>query len=122
MYTRGIRGAITVDSDTPECIKDATVELLGELIEKNNIDLNDISHTIFTLTNDLKSAFPAKFARECLNFSQVPMMCFNELPVNGSLEKCLRVLVVVNTQKTQAEIKHVYLKGAKALRTDLNAQ
>ena len=121
MYSRGIRGAITVDADTAEFIKDATVELLSEIIKRNNIDLNNVSHVIFTLTNDLKSAFPAKFARECLDFSHIPMMCFNELCIDGSLEKCLRVLVVINTEKSQKEIHHVYLKGAKVLRTDLHS-
>lgn len=122
MFSRGIRGAITVDSDTADMIKEATIELLSEIIKNNAVELKDISHVIFTLTNDIKSAFPAKFARECLDFARVPMMCFNELSVEGSLEKCLRVLVVVNTEKKQEEIKHVYLKGARALRTDLNSQ
>lgn len=122
MFSRGIRGAITVDLDTADMIKEATIELLSEIIKNNAVELKDISHVIFTLTNDLKSAFPAKFAREYLDFARVPMMCFNELSVEGSLEKCLRVLVVVNTEKKQEEIKHVYLKGARALRTDLNSQ
>lgn len=119
MFSRGIRGAITVDKDLPEEIKNATIELVSEILEKNQIEKKDISHVIFTLTKDLKSAFPAKFARESLHFENVPMMCFNELSVDGSLEKCLRALVVVNTEKSQEDIKHIYLKGAKILRTDL---
>ena len=122
MYSRAIRGALTVDSDTSDSIKSATVELLTEIIKKNDLDLSKISHAIFTLTNDLKSAFPAKFARECLGFSCVPMMCFNELDVGGSLEKCLRVLIVVNTEKSQEEIRHVYLRGAEVLRKDLSGK
>lgn len=122
MFSRGIRGAITVEFDSPDNIKEATIELVTEILEKNTIKTEDISHVIFTLTKDLKSAFPAKFAREYLNFSNVPMMCFNELQIDGSLEKCLRVLIVVNTEKQQEEIQHVYLKGAKVLRSDLTVQ
>ena len=122
MFSRGIRGAITVEFDTPDNIKEATIELVTEILEKNSIKTEDISHVIFTLTKDLKSAFPAKFAREYLNFSSVPMMCFNELQIDGSLEKCLRILIVVNTEKQQEEIQHVYLKGAKVLRSDLTVQ
>ena len=81
----------------------------------------DLETRITRLVNDLKSAFPAKFARECLDFSHIPMMCFNELCIDGSLEKCLRVLVVINTEKSQKEIHHVYLKGAKVLRADLHS-
>ena len=119
MFSRGIRGAITIESDTPAQIREATIELVTEILEKNEIRTDDISHVIFTLTKDLKSDFPAKFARESLHFENVPMMCFNELSVDGSLEKCLRALVVVNTEKSQEDIKHIYLKGAKILRTDL---
>lgn len=119
MFSRGIRGAITVEKDSFDDIKNATIELLTEILEKNNISTQDISHVIFTLTKDLKSAFPAKFAREYMHFENVPMMCFNELDIEGSLKKCLRVLIVVNTEKKQEEITHIYQKGAKNLRPDL---
>ena len=117
--TRGIRGAITVDNNTVEDIKNATVTLLKEMIEKNEIELDTISHVIFTLTKDIDKAYPAKFARTELNFNNVPMMCYQELNIENSLEKCLRILLVVNTEKQQTEIKHVYLKGASVLRPDL---
>lgn len=117
-FQRGIRGAITVEENSVLAIKDATVELLQSVSEANLINVEDISHVIFTLTRDLTTAFPAKFARDILNWDNVPMMCFNELNIENSLKMCLRVLVVVNTEKKQNEIKHVYLKGAKVLRPD----
>lgn len=118
MYSRGIRGAITVENDTVEEIEKATVEMFSKIIELNNIKPQDISHIIFTMTKDLKTAFPAKFMRTNFDVQYVPMMCMNELNIEQSLTKCIRVLVVVNTEKTQEEIKHVYLKGAKVLRPD----
>ncbi len=119
MTSRGIRGAITVESNSTEDIKNATIELLKEMISINKIEIEDISFAIFTLTKDLNMAFPAKFARENCNFESVPMMCYNELDVPNSLQKCLRILLNVNTEKSQKEIKHIYLKGAKVLRKDL---
>jgi len=119
MFSRGIRGAITVENNTKEDIKVATIELLSEMIKKNDVTLEDVSFAIFTLTSDLNADFPAKFAREFCNFSSVPMMCYNELNVENSLQKCLRILLNVNTNKTQQEIKHIYLKGASVLRKDI---
>lgn len=116
---RGIRGATVVLSNTAEDIEKATVELVGEILKKNNIKISDIAFAIFTLTKDLNAAFPAKFARLCCDFDTVPMMCYQELDVPNSIQKCLRVLIVVNTDLRQNEINHVYLKEAKALRVDL---
>lgn len=112
---KGIRGAITVESNTKEDIKTATLELLTELTQKNNIKKENISHAIFTLTDDLNAEFPAKFARLDFGWDKVAMMCFNELNVPNSLEKCLRVLVVVNAED-DFEPEFVYLKGAARLR------
>lgn len=122
MFSRGIRGAITVDDDTQEQIENATVELFSKMLELNDIEIENISHVIFTVTKDLKSAFPAKFVR--LNFSvqYVPLSCMNEMDVEPSLKKCLRILMVVNTEKKQHDIIHVYLKGAKILRSDLTVE
>lgn len=119
MFSRGIRGAITVEQDNKEQLEKATVELYSKIVEANDVKTEDISHIIFTLTKDLKSAFPAKFLRENFDIPYVPLMCMNELDVELSLQKCLRVLVVVNTDKKQDEIKHIYLGGAKVLRRDL---
>ncbi len=119
MVTRAIRGAITVDDNNADLLKSATVELLSEILKINDVNMDDISHVIFSLTSDIDCAFPAKFAREELRFDSVPMECIQELNVKGMLEKCLRVLMVINTEKTQSEIKHIYLKGAKVLRPDI---
>ncbi len=115
MITKGIRGAITVEENTEEAIKKATIELLNELVKKNNIELSMISHVIFTLTQDLNAAFPAKFARIDLKWDNVAMMCFHELDVQNSLKKCLRVLIVINC-RDEFEPEFVYLEGAKELR------
>lgn len=120
--SRGIRGAITLEQDTKEQLEKATVELYSKIIEANEVKTEDISHIIFTLTKDLKCAFPAKFLRENFDMPYVPMMCFNELNVEASIEKCLRILIVVNTNKRQDEIKHIYLGGAKVLRQDLDSK
>lgn len=118
---RGIRGAITVDQNSAQAIKDSTIELLQAIMGNNFFELEDVSHVIFTMTKDLNAAFPAKFARdELFGWNNIPMMCFNELDVEDSLKMCLRALVVINTNKKQNEIKHIYLKGAKKLRPDIN--
>lgn len=115
MVTKGIRGAITVDANTEESIKEATLELLKELVEKNNIDKNNISHAIFTLTDDLNAVFPAKFARLDFGWDNVAMMCYHELDVPNSLKMCLRILVVLNCEES-FKPQFVYLKGASNLR------
>ncbi len=117
--TRGIRGAISVKENTQEDIKNATVTLISEMIKQNDINAQDISHCIFTMTKDLDAAYPAKFVRDELNFKYVPLLCFNELDIKNSLKMCLRILIIVNTSKSQEDIKHVYLEGAKILRPDL---
>jgi chorismate mutase len=115
MITKGIRGAITVSENSPEAIGAATIKLLQEIVEKNNIETNIISHAIFTLTKDLNADFPAKYARINLKWKDVPMMCFNELDVPNSLKMCLRVLIVINCSEN-FEPEFVYLDGAKDLR------
>lgn len=115
MVSKGIRGAITVDYNSEGDIKTATLELLNEMIAKNNISTENISHVIFTTTDDLNAAFPAKFARIDLGWDRVAMLCFHELDVPNSLKMCLRVLIVVNCEK-DFEPKFIYLKGASTLR------
>ena len=117
--TRAIRGAITVDGNSVDDIKSATVELLKEMLEKNNVVIQQISHCFFTMTKDLNAVYPAKFAREELNFKNVPMMCYQELDIENSLKMCLRIMLVINTDIEQDKIKHIYLKGAATLRPDL---
>lgn len=115
MITKGIRGAITVKNNSVEDIKSATLELLSEMIKKNNIGKENISHAIFTLTPDLNAEFPAKFARIDFGWDNIAMMCFHELDVPNSLKKCLRILIVVNAND-DFKPKFVYLKGAEKLR------
>ena len=117
MITKGIRGAITVEENTETAVREATLELVKEIVKQNNLKItSQISHVIFTTTNDINAAFPAKFARLELGWSDVAMMCFHELDVPNSLKMCLRVLVVVNCEETFIP-KFVYLKGAKDLRS-----
>ena len=115
MITKGIRGAITVDSNSTEALRDATIELLSKIIKENSIEIYKISHVIFTTTKDLNADFPAKFARTELGFDEVAMMCFHELDVENALKMCLRILIVLNCED-DFQPKFVYLKGASNLR------
>lgn len=115
MITKGIRGAITVDGNNENAIKTATIELLSEMIKQNNLTTDIISHAIFTVTNDINAAFPAKFARLNLGWDKVAMMCYNELDVPNSRRMCLRVLIVINCAP-DFKPQFVYLKGASNLR------
>lgn len=119
MTVRGIRGATSVPEDRPDLILAATRELLEALVQANQItDFEDIVSAIFTTTPDLTSTFPAEAAR-VLGMKQVPLLCASEIAVPGSLPRCIRVLLHVNTSKRQAEIQHIYLHEAKKLRPDM---
>ena len=115
---RGVRGATTADSNSPEDILTATRQLLALLIRQNEIDPDDVASAIFTVTKDLDAEFPALAARQ-LGWMNVPLMCSYEVSVPGSLQSCIRVLLHWNTTKTGTEIQHVYLKEAAGLRPDL---
>jgi len=119
MPCRGIRGATTVESDSAAAILAASRNLLSQLVVANEVDTADIASVLFTATPDLTAAFPAAAARE-LGWQQVPLLDAREIPVPGSLARCIRVLIHWNTEKPQAEIRHVYLGQAAALRPDLN--
>ncbi|MCK9222790.1 MAG: chorismate mutase [Limnochordia bacterium] len=118
MYVRGIRGAITAEDNTEEAIFVATTELLQRVIGANELVTEDISSIIFTVTGDLDAAFPAAAARK-LGLVHVPLVCTQEIPVPQSLQRCIRLLMHVMTDKKQDEIVHIYLKGARCLRPDL---
>ena len=118
---RGVRGAITVGRDESAAIVAATKRLLTEMIERNAIDLDDIASVLFSLTPDLHAAFPALGARE-MGWVHVPMLHFAEVAVPGAMQKVVRVLMHVNTTRSQHEIEHVYLEGAIALRPDLHRE
>ncbi len=121
MPTRGIRGAITVDADDPDLILQATRELLEEILSLNEtMRHEDIASAFFTVTDDLASTFPAQAARQ-MGWGLVPMLCAREIPVPNSLPRVIRVLVHWNTELSQKEITHVYLRDAVKLRPDLVA-
>ena len=112
-----IRGAIDVPSDTPEEIASAVIELVGQISRRNRLQPDQIISAQFTVTHDVKSAFPAKAAREA-GWAAVPMLCTVEIDVPGALPRCIRVMIHANLPSTQA-VDHVYLRGAIALRPDL---
>jgi chorismate mutase len=120
MALRGIRGATTIDCDEKENVLSATRELLGDIFQANpELKAKDIASAIFTVTEDIASAFPAFAARQ-IGWDQVPMMCTREIPVPDSLPLCIRVLIHWNTSKTQSDVRHVYLREAEKLRPDIN--
>jgi chorismate mutase len=115
---RGIRGAITVARDEPELILTATERLIRAIVERNRFQSEDVASALFTVTPDLRSEFPAAAARR-IGWTLVPLLNFTEIGVPGRLERCIRVLVHVNTEARQDQIEHVYLEGAVVLRPDL---
>jgi len=119
MRFRGIRGAVTVEANSEKAIMDATFELLERMIKANEIEADDIAGVMFTVTPDLNAAFPAEASRRLRGWTNVPLMCAQEVPVPGALPRCVRVLMLVNTTKTANEVQHVYLHGAERLRPDL---
>lgn len=121
MYCRGIRGATTVEHNDRDEILAATTELLQLLIRHNDLRAEDIASAIFSLTEDLDAEFPAVAART-LGWADVPLMCAREIPVPGSLRKCIRILLHVNTTRSLTEIQHVYIRGAVNLRPTFAVQ
>ena len=115
---RALRGATTVDEDTPEQIAERIGDLLSQMLDRNGIDRDDLISILFTATPDVVSAFPATAARK-FGFGDVPLMCASEIGVVGSTPKCLRVMVHFTTTRTRNELHHVYLEGARDLRDDL---
>lgn len=119
MSVRGVRGAVVAAADESAAILAATKRLLLEMTRRNAIDVEQIASVLFTLTGDLKAAFPAVGARE-LGWAQVPMLHAVEVDVPGALGHVIRVLMLVNTERSQDEIEHVYLDEAMVLRPDLH--
>ena len=118
MHVRGIRGAITAAANAREAIIDATDRLLREMTAANGVNAEDIAAVFFTTTHDLDAEFPAAAARG-LGWGKVPLLCAREIDVPQRLKSCIRVLILVNTQASQAHIQHIYLEGATRLRPDL---
>ena len=112
---RGIRGATTADANTDEAIYSATRDMLQELINLNGINQEQVVAAYFTVTSDLNAAFPAAAARQ-LGWNNVALMCSTEIPVPDSMGRCIRVMILYNTEKSQDDIVNVYLKGTDVLR------
>ena len=112
---RGIRGATTADENTKEAIVEATRELLERLVEANGIVVDDVAAVMFTTTRDLNAEFPAVAARR-MGWNYVALMCSHEMTVPDAQTRCIRALVLVNTEKAAEELSNIYLRGAANLR------
>lgn len=120
---RGIRGATTADNNDRESIIDATKELLESIVNENDLTVGDIAAAFFTTTKDLTAEYPAVAARRSLGWTQVALSNTHEMEVPNDISKCIRVLILVNTDKKQSEINNIYLKDAINLRnrgSDIN--
>ena len=115
---RALRGATTCDLDDPAQIGERTVELLQEMFARNGVDHDHLISILFTTTADLVSTFPATAART-IGLGDVPLLCAQEIPVPGSMARCIRVLAHLETDRARNELHHVYLEGAVSLRDDL---
>ncbi|MEW6153464.1 MAG: chorismate mutase [Actinomycetota bacterium] len=115
---RALRGATTVDDDSPEQITERVQALVREMLERNGVSHNDLISVIFTATDDLVSLFPAAAARG-VGLGDVPLLCARELAVTNGTPRCIRVLMHLTSERTATEMRHVYLEGARGLRDDL---
>lgn len=121
MNVRGVRGATTATENTRDAILEATVELLDQMVADNGIEADDLAAVQFTTSPDLNAEFPAVAARERLGWDSVPLMNGHEISRPGALTRCIRILMLWNTEKAQRDIRHVYLNEAVALRPDIAA-
>jgi chorismate mutase len=117
---RALRGATTVDADTPEQIHERVGALIKEMLARNDVDKDDLISVIITATEDVRSMFPAAAARG-VGLGDVPLLCARELTIQGGTARCIRVLMHLTTERPRAALRHVYLAGAEGLRDDLPA-
>jgi chorismate mutase len=115
---RALRGATTVDVDTPEHIEERVVALLDTMLARNDVHHDDLISILFTATDDVVSTFPATAARS-RGLGDVPLICARELAIEGGTPMCIRVMVHLTTERSRTELHHVYLEGARGLRDDL---
>jgi chorismate mutase len=115
---RALRGATTVDEDTPVHITERVVVLLQEMLARNEVDHEDLVSIIFTATPDIHSMFPAAAART-IGMGDVPLLGASEIAVDGGPVRCIRVMMHITTERTRGELRHIYLEGARQLRDDL---
>ena len=118
MAVRAIRGAIQVDRNDRDSILSGGSELVSVVLSRNGLGSDDLISILFTATPDLDAEFPA-YAARLLGLVDVPLMCAGEIPVRGAMPRVLRLLALVETERSRAELHHVYLAGAAALRRDL---
>lgn len=118
MVVRAVRGAIQADADDREAIIEATAELVRAVLERNGLDADDLISVVFTATPDLTAEFPA-YAARAIGITDVPFLCATEIDVPGSMPRVVRLLAHVETDRSRDELRHVYLRGAATLRTDL---
>jgi chorismate mutase len=118
LTVRAIRGAIQLDAVDREAILEGTAELVAAVMNRNDLTTDDVISVLFTVTPDLTAEFPALAARKT-GFHAVPLMCATEIPVPGAMPRVVRLMAHVDTDRSRAEIQHVYLRGAAALRLDI---
>ena len=118
MPVRAVRGATQLVTDTREEMLDRVAEMVSEVMTANRLEVDDFISVIFTATSDLVSEFPAYAARQ-LGFGEIPLLCARELEIEGSMPRVVRMLAHVESDLPRADMTHVYLHGAAALRTDL---
>jgi len=116
LQCRGIRGATTISANSKESILAATEKLLVEMTQANSVKIDDIAAVFFTTTSDLNAEFPASATRELGWPSNLALLCGHEMNVPNDLPRCLRILMLVNTEKGPGEIVHIYLGEAKKLK------
>ncbi|MEM9213491.1 MAG: chorismate mutase [Cyanobacteria bacterium P01_F01_bin.150] len=117
---RAIRGATTVSENTVEAIEAAVIELLDILEDRNQLDTSAIVNVTFSVTSDIDAIFPAAIARRRPNWETVPLLDVQHMAVQGSLKHCIRVMLTLNSLKSDPSVHHIYLRGAKDLRPDLD--
>ena len=119
MRVRALRGATTLDADIPEQMRERVPELVGEIMTRNGLVNDDVISVWFTTTPEINSLHPATTVRNTLGFTDVPMLGATEMAVSASVPMCVRVMLHVETERERADLQHVYLHGAVALRPDL---
>lgn len=117
---RALRGATTVDADTVAQVTERVQALVEAMLDRNGVEKEDLVSVLFTATDDIRSMFPATAARG-VGLGDVPLICARELDIHGGTARCIRVLMLLNTDRSRAELHHVYLEGARGLRDDLPA-
>jgi chorismate mutase len=115
---RAIRGAIQIRTDDRREILDGTAELVTQVMERNGLTTDEVISVIFSATPDLRAEFPALAARS-LGFQEVPLLCCTEIDVPGAMPRVVRLMMHVETGRARAQVQHVYLRGAAALRLDI---